>query len=214
MGIILKILELWLSCIQNIRNQKNRDRLTNDSVSLVCSNCAGGVLYHWLGLKFNSPFINLFMSNNDFLFAMENFDDFLRTPIIEDQGTEKGYPVGIGYGGIKINFMHYLSFIEAEKIWEKRKLRIQKDNLAVMLTNWNGDSDVVKRFDKLPFNNKVIFTTKPFLQYNSAYYIRRWKREYKGTPMNLWRTENIITGKRFIDQFDYVSFLNNSIRKL
>ena len=48
----------------------------------------GGVLYHWLGLKFNSPFINLFMSNNDFLFAMENFDDFLRTPIIEDQGKE------------------------------------------------------------------------------------------------------------------------------
>ena len=63
--------------LQERINRKNRSKLTNLSPSLVCSNCTGGFLYHWLGLRFYSPFINLYMTNEDFLTALENWDLFI-----------------------------------------------------------------------------------------------------------------------------------------
>lgn len=97
----------YLEWIQNSINKCNRRHLKNTEVSLLCSNCTGGILYHWLGLRFNSPFINLYMTENDFLTAMEHFDDFFATPITQCTDSDKEYPVGIGYGGTKIHFMHY-----------------------------------------------------------------------------------------------------------
>ena len=38
--------------LQERINRKNRNKLTNLSPSLVCSNCTGGFLYHWLRLRF------------------------------------------------------------------------------------------------------------------------------------------------------------------
>lgn len=95
----MKLYRLFLRIIQDRINLKNRKRLINTTATLICSNCTGGVLYHWLGLEFRSPFINLCLSNIDFIKAMENFDIFLNTEIIEDQESKKEYPVGIGWGG-------------------------------------------------------------------------------------------------------------------
>lgn len=124
--------------LQDRINRKNRARLTNHTPTLICSNCTGGFLYHWLGLRFNSPFINLYLSDTDFVKALQNFDAFIETKIVQDSNSTFSYPVGIGYDGIKIHFMHYKSFSEAVEIWEKRKKRIDKSNMGVMLTNWGG----------------------------------------------------------------------------
>lgn len=106
---------------QNFINKINRRRLKNLNPTLICSNCTGGVIYHWLGLQFNSPFINLYMDNNDFIFAMENFESFINQDIVEDFASDNCYPVGIGYGGVKVHFMHYKSFSEANSKWNERK---------------------------------------------------------------------------------------------
>ena len=65
--------------LQERINKKNRQRLKNTTPSLICNNCLGGFIYHWLGLKFNSPFINLYLEDNDFLLALENLEDFRDT---------------------------------------------------------------------------------------------------------------------------------------
>ena len=116
----------------------NRARLKNKDVSLICSNCAGGILYHWLGLKFNSPFINLYMTGEDYIKTLENWEDFLNTEIVEDTNADKIYPVGIGHLGVKIHFMHYATFDEAIEKWNQRKARINPDNTAFMFTNYAG----------------------------------------------------------------------------
>lgn len=43
---------------QDVINSCNRNKLTNKTPALICSNCLGGYIYHWLGLQFSSPFIN------------------------------------------------------------------------------------------------------------------------------------------------------------
>ena len=72
----------YISFVQKIFNKVNRKKLKNKDFTLVTSNCTGGILYHWLGLKFRSPFINLYMSNEDYIKALENFELFLSTPMI------------------------------------------------------------------------------------------------------------------------------------
>lgn len=48
-------------------NTKNRERLDNKDFSLLSSNCLGGFILHDLGLRFNSPFINLWLKPGDFI---------------------------------------------------------------------------------------------------------------------------------------------------
>ena len=119
-------------------NTSNRTRLNNKDISLICSNCAGGIIYHWLRLKFNSPFINLYMTGEDYIKALENWQDFLNAEIVEDKSSDESYPVGIGYLGIKVHFLHYATFDEAIEKWNRRKARINPDNIVFMYTNYAG----------------------------------------------------------------------------
>ena len=131
-------IKLHILTKQNEIDSSNRARLNNKNISLICSNCAGGIIYHWLGLRFNSPFINLYMTGEDYIKALENWKDFLNAEIIEDMNRDETYPVGIGYLGVKIHFVHYAAFDEAIEKWNLRKARLNLDNIAFMFTNYAG----------------------------------------------------------------------------
>lgn len=131
--------------IQRYYNAKNRARLTNHEPTLICSNCTGGILYHWLGLQFRSPFINLYLTNADFLSALDHLSDFLSAPIDEVNDNRYSYPVGRSQcQGELLHFVHYRSFDMACQKWNERKLRVNWDNMAVMHTNWPGEMGGVK----------------------------------------------------------------------
>lgn len=210
---------------QALIDRKNRERLTNKDITLVCSNCTGGILYHWLGLQFNSPFINLYMDNEDFLIALENFDEFISGPVVEVKDSGKDYPVGKGVHGEIIHFMHYPDFNTALRKWDERKVRIKKDNMAVMLTNFGAGiseqamhcyksgkespevSDIVRRFERLPFKNKIILSGFD-LKTPVSVQLKGMPTENRGKIINIFNTQNVF-GKRYIDQFDYITFINN-----
>lgn len=132
----MSLLKKYLSWRQGRINNHNRLRLKNLTPTLICSNCTGGVLYHWLGLEFRSPFINLYLDNEDFLTAMENFDEFISGGIEEVKNSGKNYPVGKGIHGEIIHFMHYPDFKTALSKWQDRCSRINKNNMIVMLSNF------------------------------------------------------------------------------
>lgn len=203
------MLNIYKKTLQNLYNYINRRKLKNKEFTLVCSNCTGGFLYHWLGLKFNSPFINLYMSPADFLTALENFDEFLHTPFKEDIESNHPYPVGIGIKNTRVHFVHYNTFSEAIEKWEERKKRINLENMAIMLTNFHGkgamDNNIVQRFEKLPFKHKVVFTAYP-TRYKSAFHLKGFEKVQ--SQRNIYATQNPITCKRYIDQFNYVDFFN------
>lgn len=68
---------------------------------------------------------------------------------------------------------------------------------------WGG-ADLLKRFDALPYKHKVVFTPMPVKGIESAFYLDNYDVDRK----NLYRTISL-TGKRCIDQFDYVDFINH-----
>lgn len=205
------IIQKIKSYLQNRIDRNNKTRLTNLEPCLVCSNCTGGFLYHWLGLRFNSPFINLYLTPKDFVTALENWNEFISSPIIEIKTTLQ-YPIGqvvIGGGkAILIHFMHYPDYDSAITKWNERKSRMNMDpnKIGFMLTNWDGDDSLLERFDRLPYRHKVVFTYKPYANLKSAVYLKGFAK-YIGHK-NIFDTQKI-TGERYIDQYDYVSFINS-----
>ena len=67
-------------------------RLKNHDFSIICSNCAGGVISHRLGQKFLSPTVNLWLHQRDFLKLAANLREYLSYEL-EFIDSEYDYPV-------------------------------------------------------------------------------------------------------------------------
>lgn len=65
----------------------------------------------------------------------------------------------------------------------------------------------IKTFDELPYKNKVIFTHKEYPEFNSAFYIKGFENEEEVGILSNFRK---YSWKRYLDDFNYVDFLNNS----
>lgn len=184
---------------------KKRRRLKNKDFTILATNCCGTMMYHDLGLPFLSPTINLMIGMSDFFKLLGNLKWYMEQEIVEQQ-SDYQFPVGL-LADITIKFMHYDTFDDAVTKWEERKKRINWDNLFIVATDRDGCSyETLKRFDQLPYKNKVIFTHIDYPEILSAYHIKGFEdREEVGTLTNY---KDQLLKRRYIDDFDYVSFLN------
>lgn len=190
-------------------NEKNRKRLKKKDISIISMNCTGGILSHDLGLQFKSPTVNLFFRSEDFIKFCENLEYYLSidefvectdSSVIE----ERTYPIAY-LGDLTLFLVHYHSVREAQRKWNERKKRVNWDNIVIINTDREGMTEELKeRFEKLPYR-KVMFVHQPDEKHPSCFYIRGYeKQESVGviTDHDTW------DGKRPIDQFDWVGFLN------
>ena len=126
--------------------------------SIFSNNCWGGYTYHSLGLEFTSPLINMFESTVDYLKLLKNIKKYMNEELelisTEYQGGSGYYPV-VKCGDITLHFNHYHSFEDAKLCWERRKRRINWDNIFVMM--YTEDIDLANEFIKLPYKRKVCF---------------------------------------------------------
>ena len=188
--------------------ERKRRKLKNYHPTIIASNCNGGYILHDLGLKFNTPTINLFILAPDFLKFVKNLDFYLAQELKELK-TDLKYPVG-QLADIRIFFMHYNSFEEAKQKWEERSKRVDKNNMYIMMTDKNiCTHDHMIEFDNLPYANKVIFTHLPQPDIKSAVYIKGFENEREIGVLSDWKPG--FWKRRWLDDFDYVSFLNNSL---
>ncbi len=184
---------------------RKRRKLKNLSPTIISSNCNGGIILHDLGLRFNTPTINLYFDSNDFLLFLSDLNEYLEKELAEDE-SEFDYPAG-KLGDIMIYFMHYPSFAQAKEKWDERKKRVDMDNLFIIMTEKNGCTyEQIKQFDELPFSNKVIFTHKSYPDIRSAVYIKGFENDGEVGILSDWKPG--FWKRRYIDNFDYVSFLN------
>ena len=181
-------------------------RLKNSTPTIISSNCNGEYWYYDMGLRFMSPTINLSFDMNDYVKMLENLPWYMQQTIVPYKDDRFEYPTGM-LGDIEIRFNHYKTFEEAVAKWEERKKRINWDNLFVIgIDGDNCTYDSLKRFDQLPYKNKVIFTHVRYPEIESSYYIRGFEKE-DGVGVLLYFKKQFFV-RRYLDDFDYVSFLN------
>lgn len=194
---------------------RRRLRLKNKRPVIIASNCVGGIIYKDLKLPFYSPTINLFIPMDDYIRFLENLKWYLKQPIVPACEEGISYPVGMA-ADIKIYFMHYDTFEEAVKAWEKRKQRIvlEPENVFVFgCERGRCTYETLQRFDRLPYKNKVVFTHRDYPEISSAVCIPGFeKREELGNILEFQK--NSFWKRRYLDSFDYVSFLNQSHKPL
>lgn len=192
---------------RNLFLKKQRKQLNNKDFTLLSNNCNGGVLSHELGLRFNSPLVNLFINTPDYVKYLKDFDYYNSLPMSFVSDDKKKYPVG-KLGDITIDFVHYKSPEEALSKWEERKKRIKKDNMFILFTEQNDCTEkCLKDFDNLPFENKVVFTYKKHNDIKSAVFVKKYEDSPDGVYMFL-DFENCFSIRRNYDVFDFVSWFN------
>lgn len=187
-------------------NMKKKFRLKNNNFSIITSNCNGSIMYHDLDMPYLTPTVNLTIGMNDFVKMAENLKWYMEQKMVELGEYE--YPAGL-LGDIRINFVHYKSFEEALEKWERRRKRINWDSLFLVGTA-RGDCtyETIKNFDQLPYENKVIFTNIEYPEFQSAYYIKGFEDQEEIGVLVDYKKQFL--KRRYLDDFDYVAFLNGT----
>ena len=187
-------------------NLTNRRKLNNRYFSILCNNCVGGVISHELGQRFNSPTVNLFMSYEDYIKFLTRLSYYIAVQLKEIH-SDMEYPVGM-LDDITLHFMHYTSFEEASEKWYARVERLNMDNLYVILVAQKGCTEnIIRRFCNLPYKHKVVLSAKTFRECNCVYPMPQCEDECGGL-IDICQYKSKFTGKRWLDDFDYVNFLN------
>ncbi len=88
----------------NIVTPKKKAKLEKKNISILCNNCTGGFIYHDLGLRFDSPTINMFFHGLDFFEFIEHFEHYIKQELIQIPNPKydknaPDYPVAILQGG-------------------------------------------------------------------------------------------------------------------
>ena len=140
------------------------ERLKCVTPTIFASNCWGGITYNTLGLKFNSPFINMFIEEEDYIKFLKKPKYYINCQLQyyesrynKDINIE--YPVAL-CDDIKLFFNHYSSYEDAEKCWERRKERINWDNIFVM--HYTTNLEMVDKFVDLEYEKGICFTNKEY----------------------------------------------------
>lgn len=158
--------------------------LLRNPVSIFANNCWGGMTYHSLGLQFYSPFVNLFLSDEDYIKFLSNPQNYMEEKLNwKEEGYNKDleihYPI-CTCGDVVLHFNHYKSFELADRCWEERKKRINWDNLFIMM--YTENVNIAERFTELPYVKKICFVPFETAQ-NSLCFVDFTKRkEMEGIP--------------------------------
>ena len=127
--------------------------------TIFSPNCWGGITYNTLGLPFNSPFINMFLDHEDYIKFLKNPEYYMNKKLAfiemrHNEDIDIMYPV-IELGDITLFFNHYASYEEAVVKWNKRKERIDWNNIFAM--SYDEDMKYIDEFSTLPYKKKVFF---------------------------------------------------------
>ena len=194
--------------------------LKNKHITLISNDCTGGIILHDCGLRFDTPLINLcFEGYVDFIKYASHLREYTSSNIIQKYDTDKTYPVGVlkneQYGDIIIHFVHYSSFEEAIAAWKRRCERIHYDNVFVIM-HYARDGQInleeLSAFSKIPYNNKKILAYSVQIgNFNLDRFgdmVFTFSKLKELSPGKILEYSGL-NGRRYLDEFDYVSFLNS-----
>lgn len=203
-----RILYKIINLLRIIKNKGKQKRLKNKDFSLIASTCNGGVILHDLNQEFRSPFVDLWIRPKDFIKLLSDFDHYLESELTFTKEAGINYPVGL-LKDVKIYFQHYGSEEEAREKWEKRKKRINKNNLYVLFTDRDECTyQDLELFDQLPYENKVVFTKQKYPEIKSSFYVKGFENESSVGICSSYKSWHSLD--RYLDDFDYVTWFNGN----
>ena len=212
-----KLLGDWIVCVPGFTLEKYR-RLQRSRLSIFSRNCFGSLLSNKLALQFRSPFVNLSLSDEDFIRFMRHPRVYMEEDLIfasKEYSDWEGFDVAtFTCGNVSILMNHYRDFDEAVAKWNERKTRINWYNLFVV--SFTDSPESLQKFDALPHGKKICFV--PFeSDLDSAFYVPPGIRKDLLPPdtkeeSSMWETVNlsVLKMKFFYDPFDLLLYVKKT----
>lgn len=168
-NIRIKIRRIYIKKTAKFRKKK----INNNNFSIISNNCWGGFVYQSYGFSYNSPTIGLFFMADDYIEFLKELRSNLNKELkfikpeeskwfkkIKNDKSLGTYPIG-KIGDIEIFFLHYKSENEAYEKWNRRKKRVNWNNLIIKFNDQNKCTEKnVIDFYNLKYKNKLFFTVK------------------------------------------------------
>lgn len=141
--------------------------LIDNPVTILADDCWGGQVYHYLGLPFSTPLINIAWETEEFFKFIQDPVFYLKSDLqmvyFGDISKEKP-PVGMlgeKEKNVKMNFIHCLNFNEAQENWKRRVPRINYNNIFIKgyIPSGAKDDEVegyIEAYKNVPYK-KVLF---------------------------------------------------------
>lgn len=180
-----------------------RIKLKNKQFSLISCNCIGGALSNDLGQQFRSPTVNLIIP--EYLKFVGDLKYYLNIPIVPGGVTLHGWPIGM-VGDIQILGVHYQNYDDLSQAWERRKKRVNYDNIFLIATDeYIKTQQDIENFSKLPYP-KVLYKSNNETNYDFEIYVPG--SDKRNNVGDLLRYADISGIRLFEKYFDCVGWLN------
>lgn len=196
-----------------IRKLKGEILLKNKDFTIISNNCWGGIVYQDYDLEYTTPTVGVYFFAEEYIKFLRNIKGYLDMKLefidsakskyyqyMQENNLETNVPIGL-LGDVEIVFLHYKSNEEAEGKWERRKKRINWNNLIVKFNDQNlCNEELIYEFDSLKFSNKLCFTAKHYEGLKSVVVFD----EYSNEQFVLNDTKKSIY-KKYIDTTKYIN---------
>ncbi|MCW4024261.1 MAG: DUF1919 domain-containing protein [Candidatus Bathyarchaeota archaeon] len=153
-----------------------RSKLKNKTFSIISNNCISGGIYHKFGLPFSTPTVWCFFFPEEYIRFLENLKWYLNQPLQFTPQTkhhsaqqlrqpiQRNYPIGVLGGDVEIHFLHYHDEAYALDKWNRRLARVNWERLFFLFSDSEPQEftrTLLERYEKLPFEHKLFFSSKP-----------------------------------------------------
>lgn len=167
-----KLKKFIIKCLAPFR----RIGLKNRDYTIISNNCYGGIVSRNFGLPYNSPTCGTFFYSKEYLKFLRDLKAHIEAELVELKVEDSDYKdllmpkygTNIVLGkclDTEIVFLHYSGFAEAKAKWDRRKHRVNYNNLVVKYNDQNQFSiEDFYEFEKLPYKNKIFFTANSTLK--------------------------------------------------
>ena len=178
-------------------------KILSNPPTIICDNCFGGIAYHFLGLRFSSPIINMFLESKSVIKIYRNVELLTRDLSLykkEKNGFRgQDYPIAKTKDGLKLFMNHYNDFNNAYDLWRKRFDRINANNYVFVIQAI--DEKQLSEIDRMceDSDKNVIATSNLYKSSEKMMYVDEWdydKQMIKGQCF--WRVHNRCADYKFI----------------
>ena len=166
-----------------------RLKLKNKDFSIIGNNCFVGGIYHKFGLPYTTPTIWTYIYPEEYLRFLGDLGWYLKQPLKFKKETSHlmarkycrimqcNYPIGVLGEDVEVHFMHYPSEEEALEKWNRRVKRLNINNLFIIFSDGEEfKEEMLEQYEKLPFNHKIFFSSKPYSNYKSTVFVKDYAK--------------------------------------
>ena len=165
-----------------IRRFINRKLIRRRDFTIISNNCWAGRCYQYLDMPYLSPTVGLYFFAEDYIKFISDLRYYLSLDlkfitveesryrdILKERKHDK-IPLG-KLGEVEIIFLHYKTEEEAKNKWDRRKERVNYENIIFKFSKMNLCSErELEKFNDLRFENKFMLNNRKNKKYSCEIY--------------------------------------------